>query len=92
MYWIAAFESKCNEFEADNIIYKIILPFQLLPSLRSNMLQLLIAPKKIVGVCFRHNLSFVWFLHEILITLLLGEADGIFLTLEIDVCALHEIC
>lgn len=60
-------------------------------SLRSNDLQLLIAPKEVVGICLRQNLPFVRFLHKILVPLLLCEADRVFLALKIDMCALYKI-
>ena len=55
------------------------------------MLQLLITPQEIIRIRLRRNLPRIRFLHKVLISLLLREADRILLALEVHVCALHEI-
>ena len=46
---------------------------------------------KVVGVGLGHELPLVWLLHKILVALLVGEIDGIFLGFELDAVAVHEV-
>ena len=59
--------------------------------LRSDVLQLSRTPKEVIRIRLWYNLPRVGLLHEILISLLLCESNGVLLALERDVCALHEI-
>lgn len=59
--------------------------------LRPNMLQLLITPQKIIRIRLRDNLPPVRLLHKVFVSLFLCKLDGVLLTLEVEMCALHEI-
>jgi len=76
------------------IRYKLPKYVQTLPSvhlLRPNMLQLLIAPQKVISIRLRDDLPTVRLLDKVFISLLLCEPNRILLALEIQMCALHEI-
>jgi hypothetical protein len=76
------------------IQYKLPKYVQILPSiplLRPNMLQLLIAPQKVIRIRLRNNLPTIRLLNKVFITLLLCKPDGVLLALEVQMCALHEI-
>lgn len=59
--------------------------------LRPHLLELLWAMHKLGGVCLRRDASLVRLLHEVLVALLVGEADRVFLRLEVQVRALHVV-
>ena len=56
------------------------------------MLQLLITPQEVVRIRLRDDLPAIRLLNKVFISLLLCESNGILLTLEVKVRALHEIC
>lgn len=47
---------------------------------------------ELVRICLRYNTSLIWLLHKILIPLLVCKQDGVFLVLEVEMCALHKVC
>lgn len=76
------------------IRYKLPKYVQTLPSiplLRPNMLQLLIAPQKVISIGLRDNFPTVRLLDKVFVSLLLRKPDSILLALEVQMCALHEI-
>lgn len=54
-------------------------------------LQLLRNMCEIVCICFWHKLALVGLLDEILVPLLVSKVDGIFLGLELNAMAVHEV-
>lgn len=56
-----------------------------------DVLEFLVAPKKIVRVGLWGDFARVWLLNEVLIALLFRELDRILPRLENQVCALHEV-
>jgi hypothetical protein len=44
------------------------------------------------GVRLEHALSLVGLLHEVLVTLLVGKVDRVFLGVEVEAGALHVVC
>lgn len=56
------------------------------------MLQLLIAPQEVVRIRLDRKLPLIRLLHKVLIALLLRKSDSFLPALEVDVCALHEVC
>lgn len=55
------------------------------------MLQRLEGMHEVIRIRLGCDLSFVRFLNKVLVSLLLGESNGIFPRLEVHMCALHEI-
>lgn len=47
--------------------------------------------REIVGIGFGYELALIWFLHEILIALLVGKVNSIFLALELYAMAIHKV-
>lgn len=60
-------------------------------SFRPHFLQLLGAVHKLRRVCLWHDPPLIGFLHEELVPLLLGKADGVVLALEVEMRALHHV-
>ena len=60
-------------------------------SFRSNMLQRLWTVHEIVGIGFWHKFPLVWLLHKVLVSLFLGEENGVLFAFEVDMRSLHEI-
>ena len=60
--------------------------------LRPDRLQLLRAMGEVVRIRLWHKLPLIWLLHVVLVTLLVRKVDGIFLALELDALAVHEVC
>lgn len=71
-------------------MYTNLLPTAL-PLLRPHLLQLLRTVDELVGIRLWDDSPRIRLLHKILISLLVGEIDGVFLGLEVKVCALHEV-
>lgn len=55
------------------------------------MFQRLEGMHEVVRVRFGRDLSLVRFLDKVLVSLLTGESNSVFLGLEVYMCALHEI-
>ena len=64
------------------------MPFTLLGA---DMLELLGGVEEVVGVGLRGEGTVVGLLDEVLVTLLLGEGDGVLLGLKLDLGTLHQV-
>lgn len=62
-----------------------------IPLFRPDMLELPCRVQEVVGVGLGADLARVWLLYEVLVTLLLGERNGVLLAVEVDVGPLHEV-
>jgi hypothetical protein len=76
---------QCADFISQNSHYPRHL-------LRPNMLQLLWLMQEVVGICLWQNPPLIWLLNIVLISLLVGESNGILLCLESDAFSLHSVC
>lgn len=56
-----------------------------------DVLELLVLEKEVVGVSLGDETALIGLLDKVLISLLLGESNGILLGLELDVGALHAV-
>ena len=74
-----------------SIMYKppFSSPFTL--SLRPNMLQPRRTMHKVIRVCLGDDPSLIRLLHKILVPLLIRKVHCRFLTLKVQMCALHEV-
>ena len=62
------------------------------PLLRPHLLQLAGAVSELRSVCLEHTLSLVGLLHKVLVALLVGKVDRVFLGVEVQAGALHVVC
>lgn len=56
-----------------------------------HLLQLLRTVNELICISLRDNFPHVRFLHKVLISLLVGKVYGVFLAIEVQMCALHEV-
>jgi hypothetical protein len=62
------------------------------PLLRPHLLQLAGTVSELRSVRLEHTLSLVGLLHKVLVALLVGKVDRVFLGVEVQAGALHVVC
>ena len=73
-------------------MYKILDVSRPNQSLGSNMFELRRTVHEIVSISLRYYPPLVWFLHKILISLLLSEMNSVFFRFEVDMGSLKKVC